>query len=178
MGIKDVIQNRKLASIKRIKHNGRWRPGENPLQLVGFILCMEDVSEIIALKKVQSFFTDHGAVCRTCIYLKNEKMEIPEELIDENIILLDRKSVNWYGLLRAGFAEAFIDESFDLMINFSKGYFFTTSYLASVTKASLKIGRYEWPHSSYRIVLNVDQSGDVDVFINLLKSSLQIIKFE
>jgi len=178
MGIKRFIQNRKLASAKPFKPTRRWRPGENSLQLAGLILCMDDTAEIELLKKVQKFLTKEGAVCRTCIYQKNTKTQIPEELIKEGTLLLNQESVNWYGQVRHGHAASFIDESYDLIINLSKNYFFTTTHIAFLSKATLKIGRYEWPLSPYRIVLGTNQNNDINAFIDLLDRNLKIIKFE
>ena len=178
MGIKRFIQSRKLASVKPFEQTGKWRPGENPPQLVGLILYLEDVSEIASLQKVHVYFTEMGAVCRTCIYQKNLRIQIPEELVDKDMLFLNQESVNWYGMVRSGFADSFLGESFDLIINLSKEFYFTTSYLASLSKATLKIGRYEWPSSPYRMVLPTRHPNDDDAFIHLLDSSLQFIRFE
>jgi len=178
MNIKHIIQNRKLSSFKPLEQRGRWRPGENPLRLVGLILCLEDVSELTLLKELKAFFTGQGATCFTCIYKRNAKMNIPQELIEEDMVVLHRESVNWYGLLRPGYADSFIHVPFDLLVNVSKEYFFTTTYLASAAKATLKIGRYEWPISPYRVVLGAKRSDGDDAFFHLLESSLQLIKFK
>jgi len=178
MGIKRVIQDRKLASIGSLKQRGRWRPGENSLQLVGLILCLEDVSEIKSLKRMQTLFKGMGAVCYSCIYQKNTRIEIPDGLIDEHTVLLDRKSTNWYGLVRPGLADVFLRESFDMVLNLSKEFFFTTTCLASLSKAALKIGRYESPQNPYCIVLEVNQDDNDKAFMVLLNSVLQIIRFE
>ncbi|MCL2727949.1 MAG: hypothetical protein FWD56_06155, partial [Bacteroidales bacterium] len=153
MGIKQIIQNRQLASVKAFKKKGKWRPGETSLRLVGLILCLEDVSELVLLKRVHRLFVKKGAKCRTCIYLKNTKLTVPEELINDNVILLNQKSINWWGMVRPGHVETFIQEPFDLVVNLSKDYFFTTTYLTSLTRATLKIGRYVWPRTAYRVVL-------------------------
>jgi len=178
MGIKRFIQNRKLAFAKPFKPTRRWSPGENSLQLAGLILCVDDTHEIELLKKVRSYLTAKGVVCRTCIYRKNTKVLIPEELINDGTLLLNQESVNWYGQVRLGCASSFIDESYDLVINLSKHFYFTTTHLASLSKATLKIGRYVWPQSPYSIVLGANQNYDIEAFIDLLDRNLQIIKFE
>ena len=178
MGIKRILQNRQLSNVSPYKYEGRWRPGENPLKLVGLILYLEDFTELALLQKVQTFFLGKGVAFRTCIFQKNEKMEIPEEFICHEVLMLNQQSVNWYGLLRPGHAEAFLHESFDLVINLSKKYFFTTTYLASLAKATLKVGREMWPLSPYHVVLGSMQSDDEDAFIHLLDNSLQFIRFE
>ncbi|MDR2584707.1 MAG: hypothetical protein LBC84_00560 [Prevotellaceae bacterium] len=110
------------------------------------------------------------------MYKKNAKMEIPLELISSEVVLLGPESVNWYGLVRKGFADAFLKEPFDLILNLSKNYFFTTSYLSSLAKATLKVGRYVRPNAPYRIMLETNQSDDSDAFVHLLEKSLQIVR--
>ena len=178
MGIKDIIHNRLLASAKPFEQHGRWRPGEKPLRLVGLVLCLEDISEMVSLKKVQAFFTEQGAVCLTCIFKKDKKMEISKDLFDEDTVLLNQDSINWYGAVQTGCVAFFLQKSFDLVINLSKDFFFPVSYLASLTAATIKIGRYLHPYSPYRLVLGANDHGDADAFIHLLNSSLQFIKFE
>jgi len=171
-----MIQDRQLSGLSHVAVEKRWLPGENSLQLVGLILCLEDLSELALLKKVQMLFTGKGVACRTCVYQKNDKILIPTELVDHDIVLLNQKSVNWYGLVRSGCADAFLQESFDLIVNLSKKYFFTTAYMASMAKATLKIGRYVRPQSPYRIVLGAKPSDDEDAFVHLLDNSLKFIR--
>jgi len=178
MGFKQVMQNRQLASIKPFVKMVKWNPRESSPRSVGLILYLEDMSELVLLKKVQTFFTKEGAECRTCIFKKNPKQHISEEWVDKSVVLIDQKSVNWYGMIRPGYIESFVHESFDLVINLSKNYFFTTAYVASLAKASLKVGRYVWPLTSYHLVLGTGQSHNEDDFIHLLDSSLQFIRLE
>ena len=178
MGIKHFIQNRQLASVKLFEQGGRWRPGENSLRMVGLIVCVNSDADLSLLQKVRTFFMEKGAVCRVCIYQKSKKMVIPEAWMHEDVLWLNQKSANWLGLLRSGCAEAFLADPFDLLINLSEGFFFTTTYLASIANATLKVGRYVCRFSPYRIVLDGGQSLDDDAFIRLLDSTLQIIKFK
>jgi len=126
---------------------------------------------------VHQFFLKKGAKCRICIYQKNHKLTIPAELINKNVVVLNPKSINWYGMVRPGHVENFVQDPFDLIVNLSQSYFFTTTYLASLARATLKIGRYDWPIASYPIVLGSGQFDDVDAFILLLDDCLQFIRF-
>jgi hypothetical protein len=178
MGLKRFIQKRLLASAKPFAQKRKWRLGTNPPQLVGMILYMEDTSELVSLKRIRSHFFEQGIACSTCIYKKNKKMTIPEELIEEDMVILDQDSVNWYGMARQGRAESFIWESFDLLIDMSKEFFFTTAYIASRTRATLKIGRGAWPRHPFRIVLGAKPTDSGDEVVNLLFSCLQFITFK
>ena len=177
MGIKRIIQNRLLVSAKPFAHKRRWRPGETPLQLVGLIYYLEDISELGLVKRVQKLFSAQGAVCHTCIYQKDKKMILPEELIDEDMVLLNRDSLNWYGQVRTGCAEFFLHESFDIIVDLSKDFFFPITYLVSMSKATLKIGRFVHPQGPFRLVLGANNPEDEDAFIELLNSSLQFLQF-
>jgi len=178
MGINHVIQKRLLTSAKSFVPKDGWRPGETPLRMVGLILCLEDSSELDLIKRVKKLFTDQGAACHICIFRKDQKLVIPEEVIDDDTILLSSDSINWYGAVRPGCAEFLVHESFDLMLNLSKEYFFSTSYLAALTNATIKIGRYIHPHSSYRLVLGTNDHDNSDAFFELLERCLHFVRFE
>lgn len=178
MGIKSVIQNRLLASAKSIVPKGRWRPGKIPLRMVGLILYLEDLSELRLLKRVQDFFIEQGAVCHVCIYQEDKKIEVSEEIIDDDMVLLNRDSINWYGAVRPGCAEFLVHGSFDIVVDLSKGFFFPISYLASLTTATMKIGRYVHPKIPYRLVLGANDPEDADSFFDLLENCLHFISFE
>ena len=103
-------------------------------------------------------------------------MQIPQELIDEETVLLNHKSVNWYGLVRPGRAELFMHEPFDLIVNMSRSFFFTTSYLALVANATFKVGRYLQPQNPYNLVLGTKLTDDDGAVIELLRKCLRFIK--
>jgi len=108
MVLKGIIQNKLLQSAKRSKQKERWRSRGYPRRLVGLIVCLENLSELASLKRVQAFFTKEGASCYTYIYVKDKKMDVPEEFINEDTILLGSHSVNWFGVVRPGCAEYFL----------------------------------------------------------------------
>ena len=176
MGLKGIIQNSLLRSAKRLEQKAKGHSREVSLRLVGLVIYLDDVTELDSLTMVKTLFTQKGAACFSCIFLKDKKMVIPEEFLDERTIMLDSNSLNWVGVVHPNLTEYFLQEAFDLIINLSKDFFFPTSYLASLAKAGIKVGRYVHPLSSYRLVLAANEPCNNEGFIHLLDSSLQFIK--
>jgi len=176
MGIKRILQNRRLSAVKR-DQKARFAPsGAISVRTVGLVLYLEDNDQLTLLEKLCWLFFKRGAVCHVCIYIKNKALIKYQPPRKNDWLVLSKEHVNWYGVVRPGLSDAFFKQSFDILINISPKYFFTTSFIAAKAQAKLKIGRYEWPHSPYQLVLGCDQIIKDDDFISLLKKCLAYIK--
>ncbi|MCL2502241.1 MAG: hypothetical protein FWE30_04140 [Bacteroidales bacterium] len=175
MGFKELLQNRRLLSILS-RPKPVFAPSDTLFRKVGFIVCLNSVEQLKLVDKLCRLFSEQGDSCSVCIYQRNKKLPVPHSWGDNDWLVLDYKHVNWYGLIRPEAADSFVKQSFDLLINLSPEYYFTTSYMAALTKARLKVGRYVRPQTPYHLVLGIEQAVDGDDFVRLLEDSLKCVK--
>ncbi|MCL1974216.1 MAG: hypothetical protein FWG54_05305 [Bacteroidetes bacterium] len=175
MGIKALLQSKKF-SVLRNRPKPMLPPSDTLFRKVGLVLCLSNVEQLKMVDILCRLFADQGDLCSVCIYQKNNKLIIPHSWGANDWLVLQPKHVNWYGLIRTGVADRFVQQPFDLLINLSPEYYFTTSYIAALTRARLKVSRYIQPYSPYQLVLGIEHAVDGDDFVRLLDQSLKHVK--
>lgn len=72
--------------------------------------------------------------------------------------------------------DKFIHANFDILINLNIQKCFPLKYLAAITKASFKIGRYESRHQQYLdFMIKTNESVTLKQFIELTNKYIKII---
>ena len=175
MGIKELLQNKKFSALRN-RSNPILAPSDSLFRKVGLVLCLNSIEQLIMVDRLCRLFSDQGDLCSVCVYHKNNKLIIPNSWGSNEWLVLQPKHVNWYGLILSGIADQFVKQSFDVLINLSSEYFFTTSYIAALTRARLKVGRYTQPRNPYQLILGIEQELDGDDFVKLLYESLKCVK--
>lgn len=90
--------------------------------------------------------------------------------------IVTRKDLNWFRKPAKGFVKEFIGEKFDLLLDLSLSSYFPLQYIAALSKASLKVGRFDEAHTDYYDLM-IDTSGvtglegfitQIDHYLNML----------
>jgi len=175
MGIKELFQNRRF-SVLRKRNKPIYASPDSLFRKVGFVLCLSSLEQLKMVDRLCRLFSDQGDLCSVCIYLKNNKLIIPNSWGSSYWLVLHAKQVNWYGMIRSGVADRFVHQSYDVLINLSPEYCFTTSYIMALTRSRLKVGRYAHPKSPYQLILGIDQELAGEEFVQLLYNSMKRMK--
>jgi len=91
--------------------------------------------------------------------------ETREPIVSAGVTFLTRDDFNFYGLPAPGKARQFTSISYDLLIDFSLDYDFSTDYLLRVTDARFKVGRANYNDNPYDLIVEVENRGDNIAFI-------------
>lgn len=89
------------------------------------------------------------------------------------------KDLNWFRKPAKGFVQEFIAEKFDLLIDLSMFDYFPLQYIAALSEASLKVGRFDEAHTEYYDLM-IDTSGvtGLDEFISQIDHYLNMLNQE
>lgn len=87
-----------------------------------------------------------------------------------------RKELNWWGKPTVRFIDNFVNEEFDILINFSLDDSFPLKYIAALSKAKMKIGKHdEGEEQLYDIFIQQPEGKSFKFFMRQIDHYLGII---
>lgn len=129
------------------------------------IQVVEDLKEFLAKKNIQ---------CKALAYYSGK--EVPVALIDNPYIrYFGKHEVNWYGKCLSAEANVFINQVYDILIDFSIATTPVLHYLRMLSLAKMKTGRLSYPGHPYDFVLSAG-SANPKLFADELKHYLLTIE--
>ncbi len=101
---------------------------------------------------------------------------IPESfLFWKGINLFSRKELGWTLVPKTHLVTDFIDKQFDLLFDLSMSDFFPVEYISRLSKSKFKIGRYTLNHGSFDLMFELNNSNQLEVFLDHIKHYLNLI---
>jgi hypothetical protein len=89
------------------------------------------------------------------------------------------KDLNWFRKPARGFVEEFIHEGFDLLLDLSLNDYFPLHYIAALSSASLKVGRYDESQTdTYDLMIHTTPETSLDEFIRQIDHYLNMLNQE
>lgn len=147
------------------------------------------------------FLVDNYENCRSvinyCKLLKNEKKSVsalgyipkkiyptqgeqylPElkQIQEKGINYFSYQNVNWFNKPTRDIVNQFIQQDFDVLIDLSLSNVLPLRYIAGLSKAKFKVGRFGPDNSNYYdLMLNIDDTTSMHDYINFIKHYLKSI---
>ncbi|MCL2097610.1 MAG: hypothetical protein FWH23_02475 [Bacteroidales bacterium] len=144
----------------------------NTAETVGIIFVYDHLV-LQAVESLKVFLTAKNIQCKGLAYYSGKK--VPSELVDNPYIrYFGKHEVNWYNKSLSAEANLFINQNFDILIDFSTSNIPVMQYLPLLSMAKMKVGRQSYPNNPYDFVLS-DGSATPDIFIEELKHYLLTI---
>jgi hypothetical protein len=89
------------------------------------------------------------------------------------------KDLNWFRKPAKGFVKEFIGEKFDLLLDLSLFDYFPLQYIAALSEASLKVGRFDEVHTDYYdLMIHTTGVTGLDEFILQIDHYLNMLNQE
>jgi hypothetical protein len=89
------------------------------------------------------------------------------------------KDLNWFRKPAKGFVREFIGEKFDLLLDLSMFDYFPLQYIAALSDASFKVGRFDEDHTSYYdLMIHTSGVTGLDEFISQIDHYLNMLNQE
>jgi hypothetical protein len=142
---------------------------------VGVLFEFNNEDEYNTISTFMKSLQDEGKRIRSVGYFNGKKMPhyFMQKLSSDLII---PKQVNWYGKPTSDFIEGFLQEEFDVLIDFSRRNILPLQYIAGLSSANLKTGLYGRNNAIYYdIMLHTSPEVPLDEYINQIKHYLTLL---
>ena len=166
------LLKRKVKAATRIKRNDHFRFPD--VQSVGIVFSADTISQIESIKKYMTTLNNQGKrVSAICFY---QSKELP--VINHSGLIIDfvlPKEVDFWGAPKPSFIEGFIENDFDLLIDFDINEVFPVEYVSAMSKSLFKVGRHTKINESiFDFMLDIDEAKDINYFIEQTDSYLKM----
>jgi hypothetical protein len=145
---------------------------------IGLLYYLEDEATYHTIEAFIQTLSDKRKKVRLICY--TESKFIPHYFIPklaQDVITV--KDLNWFHKPAKGFVDEFIAEEFDLLLDLSLNDFFPLHYIATLSAASLKVGRYDEAHTDHcDLMIHTSDETSLDEFINQIDHYLNMLNQE
>lgn len=173
--IKKYYQNKTIKDCLKIKHSKNLITIADA-KLIGLIFEINDnnsENEIIEIEKNLW----ENKIDNKFLILIPKNIHQPETFSNEDFIKYYLKNNNWFDKPKIELLENFVNQEFDILIDFSNKHNFTKNYIITKSKAKLKIGKDEKSNENYfDIIISLkDEETNLD-FWNYIEHYLKQLK--
>jgi len=145
----------------------------NTAKTIG-IIFVYDPLVFQAVEELKAFLSAKNIQCKALVYYQGK--EVPIALVDNSYIrYFGKHEVNWYGKCLSAEAKVFINQNFDILIDFSTTVTPVLHYLRLLSLAKMKVGRQAYPGHPYEFVLSAGNANP-KLFADELKHYLLTIE--
>ncbi|MGP8214275.1 MAG: DUF6913 domain-containing protein [Bacteroidia bacterium] len=132
---------------------------------VGIIYHAADVNEVELVKKYITYLREMGKKVRSVGYipLKENPGNITTSM---DHVCFTKKEVNWYFKPAMNFIDNFVKEEFDLLLDLNITMALPLIYVAALSKAKCKVGRYSEKYMNlYDVMIETDDQKTLKYFL-------------
>jgi hypothetical protein len=140
--IKTIYANRQIKSEAKNVSRQKAVCNIDDAKTVGIVFPFNSKEDFELLKKYVLYLRELKKKVKAIGYYKTkEEPNIQYSKVDYD--LFSKKSHNWYGKPTDHIVTNFIDEEFDIMIDVNPDNDAVITYIAAMSKAKFKVGRFE-----------------------------------
>ncbi|HSY75299.1 MAG TPA: hypothetical protein VK890_00495 [Bacteroidia bacterium] len=142
---------------------------------IGVIFNAGDIKEVELVKKYISYLREMGKKVRSMGYVALK--ELPGNIttsIDHQCFTL--KNVNWYYKPAISFIGSFVTEEYDLLLDLNIATQLPLIYVATLSKAKCKVGRYSEKYMSlYDVMIETDDQKTLKYFLQNVDTYMEML---
>lgn len=102
--------------------------------------------------------------------------DVPDKyLFKKDFYFLLKKHLNWYYKPVSEEAEKFLQGNFDILIDLNLDENFPCQFIAAISSAHFKVGRFTDSESFYDLMINISKVKKIEYFIEQTKHYLELI---
>jgi hypothetical protein len=170
--IKKWAVKRSLRKSMKMRKRSKGFFNFNTAKTVG-IIFVYDLSVLQAVEELRSFLQAKNIQCKALAYYSGK--DVPSKLVDNPYIrYFGKQEVNWYGKCLSAEANVFINQNFDILIDFTTTNISFMHQLRLLSLAKMKVGRRSYPDHPYDFILS-DGNAMPNFFVEELKHYLLTI---
>lgn len=165
---------RELTRRHRTKKNCSLKSARS----IGLLYYLEDEATYHTIEAFIQTLNDSKKKVRLICY--TEAKIIPHYFIPklaQDVITI--KDLNWFRKPARGFVQEFISEEFDLLLDLTLKDYFPLHYIAAMSAASLKVGRFDEANTDhYDLMIHASPETTLDEFISQIDHYLNMLNQE
>jgi len=133
---------------------------------IGILYSFSDEEEYKIVNNYIKKWQDGNKKVRSIGFYSNKKT--PYYFVQKlSCDLITTKNINWYGKPTSKFIESFINEPFDILINFSLKNNFTLQYISGLSQSGLKVGLFDSKNTDYYdLMFQIKDITDLNEYIH------------
>jgi len=170
-GIGGYFLKKDIANTKRTKAIMNL----SAARAVGIVYNIGDIKEVEMVRKYITHLREMGKKVRSIGYVPSKEM--PGNVttsIDQQCITL--KNVNWYFKPAIGFIGSFVEEEFDVLLDLNISASLPLVFIAALSKAKCKVGRYSEKYLSiYDVMIEADEEKTLKYFLQNVDTYMEML---
>lgn len=136
------------SRVERVRHTADL----NSARSIGVLFTVSDEDAYHKIEGIVKVFQNSQKNVKVIGFV-NQRF-IPAFIIPKlSYDFITLKDLNWYKKPVSSFVKGFINEEFDILIDFSMEDLFPLQYISGLSRAKLKVGRYGSGHDKYYDVM-------------------------
>lgn len=158
---KSLIRNKKVHNLDTAKK-------------IGIIFNASKQDNFLQIKEFTDFLLSIGIKVKAIGFVdKKEALSYfqPSTIFE----YFNKKNLNWYGKPKNPIVDSFLNEKYDVLIDFSLNTFFPIKYIDALCNAEFKVGKFVENDNYYDFMININEKRELKFFINQVKHYLTII---
>lgn len=165
MFLKEYIQKKTLKKIN-VRRVSKYRSLQE-ITSVALLFNFEEENILDTIKRLIEIL-EKRSIKFMALGINNDKNPYPTKILDHRIKILNRKDFKYADVPNRSLIETFLDNYFDLYIDFGSKYFFPNDFISHSSKAAFKIGRLNYKNNPYDLVLDNFKQGTARSYLNSL----------
>jgi hypothetical protein len=158
--------SRKVKSHKRITSIINYQEAKH----IGLLYTLDDNKTYEAIERYVKKLQNDGKKVKACGLVK-EKNESGKYLPKLSFDFINPSNLNWFGKPLGKYAEEFINETFDILIDVSEDMNYPASCILQLSKAKLKVG-----HSAASDIRIERKQNNLVEYLKLIDHYIKILK--
>lgn len=131
-------------------------------------------NSLTVINKFKDFLESEEIECKV-IGIVPEK-EVPDEMTLRNRFeFITKKEISWYKRPKGDVAERFLNETPDILLDFTFNPSLEVQFLVKLSKASFKVGHYTEEDNDYDLMINPPGDPDLEYFAEQVKHYIHML---
>jgi len=142
---------------------------------IGIIYCADNPDDVEFMKKYVHTLRNMGKQVKSLgfIHVKELPLGLNGSMMHQYYAL---KELNWYSKPSSQFIDNFVNDAFDILMDFGVPAQLPITYIASMSKAKCKVGRYiEKYVELYDVMIEADEGKKLDYVVNTTHNYMMLL---
>lgn len=161
---------KKLRNFKRTRESHNFETAKT----AGILFTPADQTSFEQIKHFLTYLGNFKLQIYVLGYI--DAKTIPESfLFWKGINLFSRKELTWSMAPKTPLVNDFIEKQFDILLDLSLKDFYPVEYIARLSKAKFKVGRYTERHNGYDLMFDIKPDNTLEEYLEYIKTYLNLI---
>ena len=172
MFLQDKYRKKALSKFKAERQDAQFLSIDE-IKSIGYILHLPQKNVSAIVKELSATSKKYEIDIFGLTIDMSKKLE--GSIISSKVTPLLKDDFNFYGLPDHLVMKPFIGKHYDLFIDFSSEYDFSTDYIARYVDARFKVGKFNYEDNPYDFIIEMKHAEDNIAFLNLIIQYLSAI---